>query len=98
MYMLFVRDICSFCEQGQVGFTMCADHETLVLVCDECYAVWIDPRETSVECALFPNVHDFTVPELNCSLAGARWATKEEIEEKGWGDYVVGSREISDKM
>lgn len=98
MHMLFARDTCSCCEQGQVGFALCADHEILVLVCDECYAVWIDPKERSVASALFPDMHDFTIPGLNCSLAGARWSTREEIQQKGWEIYIAGEKEIPGKM
>jgi hypothetical protein len=97
MYMLFVQEICSFCGQGQVGFTLCADQETVVLVCDECYAVWSDPMETRAEFALFPDLQNFTIPGLNCSLAGARWAKKEEIVQQGWSNYIAGEKEIPDQ-
>ena len=91
--MLFVaKEVCPFCQGGSVGFLICSDHETMVLVCDECESTWLDPTHISITNVLFPKPPEFKVPGLDCFLKmpEAYWASKEEIVERGWGSFIVG--------
>jgi hypothetical protein len=65
---------------------------TIVLACDECDAVYTTPSNVKLEQAVCPQSPDFIIPGLSCSLRfpEARFATKDEIESKGWGELIVG--------
>jgi len=88
--MLFVRDICPICEHGAVGFVFCADTADMILMCDECDSVWLDPTTTTDQAAQFTEPPDFIVPGLPCSLLRSRWATRQEIAQRGWADHIAG--------
>lgn len=87
--MLFMKN-CPICTEGLVGFLLCPDNETLVLACDECDTVWLDPQEVNASQALYPSPPDFRVPNLDCSLRQSRWATREEVTRRGWDVYIAG--------
>jgi hypothetical protein len=59
-------------------------------MCDECDTIWLDPTDTNVEKAIFADPPDFLVPDLQCSLYRTRWSTKQEIEQRGWKNYIAG--------
>ena len=81
---------CPACGAGIVGFRVCSDRTTLVLMCDECDAIWTSPILISLDTALFPSAPDFRVAALDCSLRGSRWAVEEEVIRWGWGLYMGG--------
>ena len=95
--MFYIEKPCIFCGQwGQVGFRLCSDHQSIVLMCDECGTVWLDPTKVDDEHALYLSSPEFIIPALNCSLA-ARWATQEEIASKGWDRYIRGESQALDE-
>jgi hypothetical protein len=73
-----------------LGFRRCDDGKTLVLMCDECDAVWLDPTDLRMESVLYPGVHTFEIPGLPYKLDGgaAGWATRAEVERAGWQGYI----------
>src|ERR1700730_292949 len=77
---------------GVVGFWRCSDGTTLVLMCDECNAVWLDPTSVTSESALFPSSPDFIVDSLGISLRAPKtgWAEREEITTAGWEGFIAG--------
>lgn len=67
---------------------MCADRETVVLVCDECAHVWTRPDEVDEGHAFDPLRPDFARHCPGLSLLGSRWATVEEVLGYGWGAWI----------
>src|SRR3954468_24330151 len=90
--MLHVEGICPFCHGGSVGFGPCSDGKTIVLMCDECEALWLDPEHRTAADILFPHSGSFEVPGLEVSIGGDRagWATRAEVESAGWREHVAG--------
>lgn len=90
--MLYANGPCPMCEQGNVGFRVCSDGKTVVLLCDECEALWRDPGTISPSTAEYPAAPDYRVPGQTCSVAGpeARWATRAEVDRAGWGGDIAG--------
>lgn len=90
--MLYSDPPCPACEQGVLGFRMCSDQETLVLMCDECDAIWLKPGEVTNVPARFARCPEYVLEGLGVSVKppASRWATREEIERNGWGAYLAG--------
>ena len=91
--MFYASPLCPVCKGGAVGFRKCSDGKSVVLVCDECGAVWLHPGQITAETALYPSSPDFRIEALGCSIAassGSRWATLEEIRAAQLGAFVVG--------
>ncbi len=99
--MFYASSLCPVCNGGGVGFRKCSDGNTLVLVCDECDAVWIRPIEITAEAAVFPSSPDFIVEGLDCSIAeaaGSRWATRNEIQAAGFETFIAGEGQALDEL
>lgn len=96
--MLFIDHVCPICGGGSIGFRRCGGITKLVLMCDECDAVWLEPTETSAASALFPEGPDFRVPGCTFTVGGtgARWATWDEVAAAGWKEYVKGEGKALD--
>jgi hypothetical protein len=81
---------CPLCEgEGLVGFRVCADNESLVLVCETCAHVWTDPSQLDRE-----HAWDLLSPEFGrrypgLSLVPSRWATSVEVIVHGWGAFMI---------
>lgn len=91
--MFFYTSFCPFCGmEGEVAFWRCSDGKTLVLMCDECNATWLNPLSVTSRSALFPASPDFIVDNLGCSLRGpkAGYATRDEIRAVGWEPFILG--------
>lgn len=83
---------CPLCEgDGHLGFRLCSDDETMVIVCDGCAHVWMDPVHLRVEHACDPLRPDFRRHYPRCALVPSRWATREEVDAYGWGLFVPPS-------
>ena len=89
--------VCPICGGGIVGIRRSSEASRLVLMCDECQAVWLDPGDNGPEAALFPEGPDFMVPGSTFSIASpaSRWASRGEVVAAGWADYVTGEGEGS---
>jgi hypothetical protein len=90
--MLYTHKLCPACEVGPVGFWRCSDGKTLVLLCDECGAVYLSPDKITLEEAGFPSGPDYELPELGCALVSGKagWATRAEVEAAGWSAAIAG--------
>ena len=80
---------CPSCEEGPVGYRLCANRETIVLLCDNCALVWMHPNKVDKEHARDPLNPDFARQHPQVGLRSSRWATEEEIEKWGWGVYLL---------
>lgn len=91
------QDVCPICQQGKVGFRKCANSTSIVLMCDECDSIWLEPNLVEVDNVIYLEPPDFVIPSLNCSLLNSRWASREEVNRKGWGKYYGGEGKALDE-
>lgn len=89
--MFYARD-CPICgADGAVGFRMCSDGKTIVLVCDECDSVWLRPDQITGETLILASGPDLIIEGLGCSISvahGAHWATLDEIRAAGLERFI----------
>jgi hypothetical protein len=98
--VVIVQDSCPFeGPYGQIGFLLCSDHQTIVLMCDECNRIWLHPERLEADHALFAEPPDFLVPDFECSIRAplSRWATRAEIELYGWSTFIQGDGKALDE-
>lgn len=81
---MYYIGICRICETGPLGLRQCGSCESIVVLCDECDAVWSDAN-----LAASPQLSD--EPELPCphckdSLVApsSSWASREAIQSTAW--------------
>jgi hypothetical protein len=93
--MFYIGTPCPACFAGAVGFRRCSNEQSIVLMCNECDAVWLQPSEVTLESAFFPTAPEYAVPSLDCSLASpaADWAKRDEIKSVGWEGFIAGEGE-----
>jgi hypothetical protein len=79
--MIHLTEQCSVCGGGLIGYRLCSDHRTVVMMCDECEAVWSSDQDVKRVTPVFPKAPDFIVPGLGLSVGApfSRWATEAEI-------------------
>ena len=91
--MYRVQGYCPFCRSGGIGFRRCSDGTTIVLMCEECEALWMDPARRDVDDLVFPAPSGYEVPGMTCSIGDdvgvAGWATREQIARLGWEGYIA---------
>jgi hypothetical protein len=92
--MLYVKVGCPICIHGVIGIRRCSDGSTLVLMCDECEAVWLDPTQLSPGSALDAGPPDWTVGNTGAAVAGGKadWASRADISAARWLPYVAGEQ------
>jgi Zn-finger protein len=86
---------CKACEEGLIGFWRCGEEGTIVLLCDVCGLLWRDPSLVDTRDRSASNFHPtFPILEQRVFLGSPpfRWATRAEIEAKGWGQFIEGER------
>ena len=90
--MFYIKTQCPVCRAGALGFTKCRNGSMVLLMCNECDAVWTDPKLVTLKSAIFPRAPDFTVEPLGCSVAmpGADWATRADITAAKWDGFIAG--------
>lgn len=83
----YVREICPLCEQGARGVFRCKAKNSykLIILCDECQAVWLDIHALQPENAVFPGVDGY-IKKLDCFIYDehAGWAGFDDIRNYGW--------------
>lgn len=80
------------CGDGLCVFMLCTDGKSVVLECDECGAVWLDPRRFDASDVFFPSEPDFSIPIEGCSMLrpNVSAASRAEVEGAGLGDMIAG--------
>lgn len=94
--MFYIDTYCPICRSGLRGILRCSDKKTLVIICDECDAIWLDPVNLDADQALFVSPPDFVIPGLDCSVGDkqdAGWATRDEVKAYGWENFIIGESE-----
>lgn len=67
---------------------MCGQGHMLIM-CDVCYAIWLDPGLSDEPIDDLVNVRCPYGDDLIFD-GGGHWATQEEIEQNGWWEHVIG--------
>lgn len=88
--MICIPGVCKLCRAGSLGFWTCDDLRTVVIMCDECDAVWAEPRRTDAASAMFPSGPSFNVPGTSVSIAQPKshWSSLEEVTNVGWTEWI----------
>lgn len=96
--MLCLHQSCEICGTGNLGLRICDDDQTIVVMCDECDALWSDPRRIDAASALYPKPPLFAVPGRIISVAHprSRWASRAELEQAGLLGFVEVEGTASD--
>jgi hypothetical protein len=98
--MVIAQDFCPFeGDYGQIGFLICSDQQTIVLMCDECNRIWLSPDALDDNHALFADPPAFLVPGFDYSVQWpqSRWATRLEVMSYGWSAYIRGGSKALDE-
>jgi hypothetical protein len=88
--MHFLREPCPLCSTPTchigLAFWRCGDGTTIVVLCPECEAVWLGPRQISDQNGLSAGLPPGLIRELGIQLGGpaAGWASEDEINGVGW--------------
>ncbi|TWT90661.1 hypothetical protein Mal64_10560 [Pseudobythopirellula maris] len=92
--MLYVG-FCRVCGTGPLGLRLCGGCGALVILCDECDAVWTT-ADTSAPPA-FSDEPELPCPHCEASLVDApsRWATREEVASCDWLASAIDAGELS---
>ena len=85
---------CPVCETGEVGYRLCSNRETVVLMCEECALVFMHPAQVVREKAEDPVGVDFARRHPDCKLRPSRWAEAEDVQRFGWGSYILTVKQI----
>lgn len=91
---MFSIGCCRLCETGPLGLRKCGACEKIVVLCDECDAVW-----TTTDTAAAPVVlgnEDVPCPLCEASLFGqaSAWASREEVEATDWLASAIDSGRV----
>ncbi|MCA9015513.1 MAG: hypothetical protein KDA77_09315 [Planctomycetaceae bacterium] len=88
--LMYYVGTCPFCEQGKLGIRICSQAGDVLILCDECDALWLSP-EISAQ-PVFPEQPALPCPccQGNLTNAPAHWANFGEIYQKGWISTVKG--------
>lgn len=81
---------CSICGVGSCAFFGCGPDFEIVLLCDECHAVWPPPYTQEGSGAIFPTAPGFEVGAGKNSLShkDSRWLTAAEVADAGLGELI----------
>jgi len=81
---MYYVGFCRICGTGPLGLRECGRCESVVVLCDECDAVWTDADFSARP--QFANEGELPCPHCEASLIKkpSRWATKGKINDVAW--------------
>ncbi|MEM6654517.1 MAG: hypothetical protein AAF596_01815 [Planctomycetota bacterium] len=91
---MWYAGFCRVCETGPLGLRVCGCCERVVLLCDECDAVWTSADASSPPS--FSANSKLPCPHCEASLLDppSRWATRAECEATPWIAEAVAAGEL----
>src|SRR5689334_22325122 len=98
--MVFIEPSCPICTTGTIGFRLCSNRLRMVLMCDECNSVWLDPATIQAENAHYPKPPNFVVPiTVDCSISKplSQWASRDEVDASHWSSFIHGEGKALDE-
>lgn len=77
----------AWCNGGRGAVRpLLVDGSSVVLLCDECSAVWLHPDDVNVVAPVSASASNWDLgPGLSTTPWKVRWASLEEADEAGWG-------------
>jgi hypothetical protein len=86
--LMYHNGLCPLCQQGFLGFWVCDDQKTMIIICDDCEAAYRSPADVaSGRATLDRSGH---ISELGISYLNGRDASRGEIVSLGWGAFIEG--------
>lgn len=81
---MYYIDECSICESGSLGLWACGMCQNIVILCDECDAMW--PNAKVKELPIYAEEDNLPCPACSATLFEnqSHWATQEEISRSQW--------------
>lgn len=70
--MISIKGACPVCGVGAIGFRLCSDGTTLVVMCDECDSIWTSLRSVGPENPIYLEAAGFLVTGMSCSISSPR--------------------------
>lgn len=80
--------VCAYCEQGYLGFWICDDQKSCILLCDECEVAFLSPQDVAIDNPILARSGE--IQELDVSYIGGRDALREEVASFGWAMFIKG--------
>ena len=80
---------CRICGTGPLGLRACGNCENVIILCDECDAIWTDADLNAIP--IYANQGELPCPECETSLieSPSHWATQTEIEAIDWIQQAI---------
>ena len=85
---MYYIGFCPVCGSG-LGIRVCGQGHRVVF-CDECYSSWFGPDLSDEPFQPPAPDKEPVCPYGDDTLFDGHWASKEEIEQQDWWDYVIG--------
>jgi len=81
---MYYVGFCRICGTGPLGLRACGSCDSVVVLCDECDAVWTDAEFSAKP--IYAKEGELPCPHCQASLldAPSRWATKTMINDADW--------------
>ena len=85
---------CRICRTGPLGLRQCGGCDEIVVMCDECDAVWTDGNFAAKP--LLANEKDLPCPFCEASLfePPSHWAEQSAIDQLAWLQTAVQAGEL----
>lgn len=88
--MFFIEKSCPLCQSGAVGFRLTSRRDVL-LMCNECDAVWTSPNDVELKSAVFPSQPEFQVNSHgSVKSPDSQWAGLSDIRLAGFEQWICG--------
>ena len=94
---MYYVGFCRICGTGPLGLRECGECGRVVVLCDECDAVWTDADFSAAP--IFASEDGLPCPNCEASLydTPSRWATKKKINATDWVRKAVEAGDIEVK-
>ena len=95
---MYYVGFCRVCGAGPLGVRACGGCASLVVVCDECDAVWVD--EDLSEPPAVTGSETLPCPHCEASLydSPSHWATCEEVDACEWLTQAIDQERLTLEM
>ena len=80
--------LCTLCGGGSIEFVTSEPSGIIVLLCDECFSMWLDPADLGTDNVFSAKDAATVIPGTSSTLQRSHDSTEDELEARGWGDYV----------
>jgi hypothetical protein len=82
--------VCPYCEQGFLRIAVCRNCQQAVAICEECEAVWKEPRALKSSTSIMADAQHPHCPHCGQSVTTWEFPKAEGIELLGLSDLISG--------